>query len=185
MDFYNQVEQYKYIENYATVRLDDDDILCRNFSKILNKYSDQSGKVISFPNGNEYLIKKGRKKIGKKLNLKNLALGLSGININIYNCGDHSNINTRYKVIYDLTPKVYLLNCSNFCDTKRQYIGRDFFYFFKFFINYILNYIGCKIISKNSLNTNMNEGYYLPIIKPIKYLNKFLGYMGYTLIYLK
>ena len=31
MEFYNQVSQYKYIVRYATVRLDDDDILCERY----------------------------------------------------------------------------------------------------------------------------------------------------------
>ena len=56
---------------------------------------------------------------------KNNAQGLTGIGVNIYSCGRHSDIDTRYNVIYDSTPDMYLFACSPFTDTKRGFTSSE------------------------------------------------------------
>ena len=39
-EFYQQITDFPYDANFATVRLDDDDALCKSYVGILNKYKD-------------------------------------------------------------------------------------------------------------------------------------------------
>lgn len=101
----------------TTVRLDDDDALAPSFISKLRKYEDQLiYQIISFPNGRKF---KGKER--KDHVQKNIALGLSRINGNIYRCGNHSKIDQKFNVFYDESPRMYLLCCSDFCDTKRKF----------------------------------------------------------------
>ena len=108
-------------EKYCTVRLDDDDALCKNFIEILNKYKNKKGFIISFPNGIKFNYKNNKVNLGKLMSKNDLALGLTGIGMNIYLCGDHSNLHkTNKKFIYDKKPDMYLCCSGKWCDTKRK-----------------------------------------------------------------
>ena len=48
-EFYDSVNKFNYSEKFATVRLDDDDILCENFVNLLNKYRHKRGRVYHSP----------------------------------------------------------------------------------------------------------------------------------------
>jgi len=119
---FKEFNKSKRIEDkYCTVRLDDDDGLNKNFVKILQQYKDKTKEIISFPNGTECTISNNKIIYGGGVCVKNNAQGLSAIEMNIYKCGDHTKINNKFKVTYDMTPDMYLLNCSEFCDTKREF----------------------------------------------------------------
>lgn len=111
--------------NYATVRLDDDDGLNRNFVQIVQKYKNSRGKIISFPLGKKIrLVKNGNKlklNIGHRQRQKNCAFGLTAIGHNIYKCGNHVTVHKRFKVIYDFTPDMYQVTCDPSCDTGRTF----------------------------------------------------------------
>lgn len=108
-------------DKYCTVRLDDDDGLDKNFVKTLQKYKDKTKEIISFPLGKKCTISNNKIIYGKNVNIKNTALGLCAIDMNIYDCGNHTKVHNKFKVTYDMTPDMYLLNCSEFCDTQRRF----------------------------------------------------------------
>lgn len=108
--------------NYSTIRLDDDDGISYNFLELVNKYSDQKYKIISFPNGIRYTIDKYNNIVfGSKINFPKIALGLTAIGFDIYMVGSHMNIDKKYEIIYNNTENIYCLCCSEFCDTKRKF----------------------------------------------------------------
>lgn len=120
-EFFEKTSNYNYLPPYATVRIDDDDALSLEFVEKLQKYSNEVGRVVSFTEGRLAKFECGKLTIGKRISEENNAQGLAGIGINIYACGRHSDINLRYKVIYDKSPNMYLLTCSDYTDTKRGF----------------------------------------------------------------
>jgi len=120
-EFFEKTSSYDYEKPFATVRIDDDDALSPLFAEKLQKYEKNVGSVINFTDGRLAKYIHGKLKIGKKISEKNNAQGLAGIGINIYACGRHSDINERYNVIYDYSPEMFLLMCSNYTDTKRGF----------------------------------------------------------------
>ena len=108
-------------DKYCTVRLDDDDGLNKNFVEMLQKYKDITREIISFPKGKKCTILNDKIIYGENVEKRNIALGLCAIDMDIYKCGSHATVNHRFKVTYDMTPDMYLLNCSEFCDTKRKF----------------------------------------------------------------
>ena len=110
-------------DHHCTVRLDDDDALCKNFVEMLNtKYSNYfDTHLISFPNGIKFNFENNQIKLGYKMRQKNIGLGFTGINCNVYGLGDHDKIHKKYEILYDDTPDVYLCCCNTtFCDSKRK-----------------------------------------------------------------
>jgi hypothetical protein len=124
-EFFAKGSSYNYGNSFATVRIDDDDGLNMSFVEKLQQYSGNVGSIVSFTEG--ALVKRvnGTIVVGKRVSYKNCALGLSGIGLNIYGCGRHSDIDTRYHVIYDSTPDMFLLDCSPHADTKRGFTALD------------------------------------------------------------
>lgn len=124
-EFYNLCNTYNYPSNYSTTRLDDDDALNINFIKDLNieyNKSIEKNEIYSLVNGNKITIHNGQLYIDKnKEEFKNIALGLSKFNGNIYSCGNHNKVHEKYKVIYNKRDFSYLLYSSDFCDTKRKF----------------------------------------------------------------
>jgi len=182
-EFYKKITDFPYDANYATVRLDDDDALYGGYVDQLNKYKNQKGKIISFPYGNEYCFVNGKKKIGNKCFKPNIALGLAAINKIIYNCGDHSDISTRYDIIYNNTPDVYLLCCSPYCDTKRALTKSiPLVIRFKSSINNKLKKYGITIVQLNSIpiNTNVDSIELSSII--VRWCNIFFRIFGFKII---
>ena len=55
-------------------------------------------------------------------NQRNIAVGLCAINMNIYDCGNHTKVHNKYSVIYDKTPDMYYINCGEFCYSGRKFI---------------------------------------------------------------
>lgn len=120
-EFFEKVSSYNYEKPFATVRIDDDDGLSNCFVEKLQQYTSHVGSIVSFTEGRLVRLVNGKLFIGKKFSGENGALGLSGIEINIYNCGSHSDIDKRFNVIYDRTPDMFFLTCSPFTDTKRGF----------------------------------------------------------------
>jgi|GEM_PF-6140560 len=120
-EFFEKDFSYNYGNSFATVRLDDDDGLSKCFVEKLQQYSKNVGSIICFTEGTLVKYAKGRVVMGEKVSEKNNAQGLAGIGVKIYGCGRHSDIDTRYNVIYDSTPNMFLLTSSPFTDTKRAF----------------------------------------------------------------
>jgi Putative rhamnosyl transferase len=110
---------------YCTIRLDDDDGLSANFIENLQKYKNEDKTIISHPKGTRVTIKDDKLVLGKKISKLNNAQGLCGIGMNIYSCGNHMKVAEKFKVIYDNTPNMYLVNCDYHCDTKRKFVESD------------------------------------------------------------
>ena len=107
--------------NYCSIRLDDDDGLCPIFIENVNKYKEKKNTIISYPCGKSFTINNNKIIYGKNIYLKNNAQGLCAINMNIHRCGNHIIIHKKFPVIYDETPNMYYVCCSEFCDTKRPF----------------------------------------------------------------
>lgn len=120
-EFFEKDLSYDYDNSYATVRLDDDDGLNNCFVEKLQQYSKNVGSIVCFNKGRLVKYVKGRVVVGKKVSIRNNAQGLAGIGVKVFSCGSHSDIDTRYNVIYDYTPDMFLLCCSPFTDTKRGF----------------------------------------------------------------
>jgi len=111
---------------YCTIRLDDDDGLSDNFIENLQKYKNRDKVIISHPNGTMVTIKCDKVISGKKVSRLNNAQGLCAIGMNIYSCGNHTKVAEKYRVIYDNTPDMYLVNCDEeYSDTKRKFLEND------------------------------------------------------------
>lgn len=120
-EFFRKSSNYHYGNSYATVRLDDDDGLNLSYVKLLQQYSNEKGKIISFPLGQTLTIEDDKILYGSKCVIKKIGLGLAAINMNIYKCGDHRKVDEKYDVIYNDTPQMYYLFCSSVCDTQRPF----------------------------------------------------------------
>jgi hypothetical protein len=122
-EFFDADRNYAYQSPFATVRLDDDDGLNKEYVAKVQKYSNHVGGIISFTDGLKVQCI-GRKIVyGDKMSEKNNAQGMVGIEVKVYSCGRHTDMDSRYKVIYDATPDMYLIDCSPFTDTKRAFTG--------------------------------------------------------------
>lgn len=124
-EFFEKTSCYEYGDSFATVRLDDDDGLNACFVEKLQQYSENQGDVVCFNEGRLTKWEKGRVVVGQKVTEKNNAQGLTGIGLNIYSTGRHSDIDDRYRVIYDSSPDMFLLTCSQFTDTMRGFTAFD------------------------------------------------------------
>ena len=117
-DFDTKVSQFDYGKRYATVRLDDDDGLDKKYVSVLMAYRNKLGSIISFPMGRLISINKNKLLLGIRCNKKLLALGLAGINMNIYATGDHTLIDRKYKVVYCMVPDMYYYFQSLWTDSR-------------------------------------------------------------------
>jgi hypothetical protein len=114
----------KYIvenENYATMRLDDDDGINIKLFKKLQTYDNSiyNNKYITFPLGQRYTIKNNVVILGSKYNSPKVALGLTRINNYVYKT-QHNKIPNN-NLIIDNFPNSYLLYCGNATYTKRNF----------------------------------------------------------------
>lgn len=181
-DFFKKVNEFNYGKYHATVRLDDDDGLSPNYVQLLNNYSEYNGKIISFPYGKEFSLKKNKIDIGINCRKPNIAIGLAAINGDIYACGDHSFIAKNYDVIYDLTKDMYLICCSQLTDTKRKRTPKKRFVL-KTYFNVILGKYKFHIIKKN--NKILSNLFYDPKKEQstiFKIINIFLNIIGFQLL---
>ena len=109
-------------EKFFTLRLDDDDSLRLDFIDSVNKYNfdEHENCIISHINGIKFAYYDDKITYGGEISYKKIALGLCAIGMNIYKCGNHNSIDSKYKVIYNDTPNMYYLFCSKYCDTNRS-----------------------------------------------------------------
>jgi hypothetical protein len=124
-DFFEKNLSYNYDKSFATVRIDDDDGLNNRYVEKLQQYAEYIGSIVSFTEGTLVKYVQGRVIMGEKFSEKNIALGMAGIGIKIYNLGRHTTINDNYNVIYDDTPDMSLMTCSPFTDTKRGFTALE------------------------------------------------------------
>lgn len=122
---------------YATVRLDDDDVLADTYEQRLSSYLTplNDDYVVTFPLGYEsyFTISNNKCHLENTLNInfKKIALGLAHIGqynatensfssktLNIYQTGNHTKVDERFNVIYDMTPRMYLRVSYEMQDTK-------------------------------------------------------------------
>lgn len=123
-EFNSFVKNIDYEKEYATVRLDDDDGLNLLFIDKLKEIYKNSNKeeVVSFYKGrkitkhNNQIIVENDEFIYKKI-----AAGLCKFNGNIYSCGNHTEIDQKYEVIYDDSENMFFIWSSEYCDTKRKF----------------------------------------------------------------
>lgn len=108
-------------ENYATMRLDDDDGININLFKKLQTYDNSiyNNKYITFPLGQRCTIKNNKIVLGSKYNSPKIALGLTRINNYVYRTR-HSKIPNN-NLIIDNFPNSYLLYCGNATHSKRKF----------------------------------------------------------------
>ena len=118
---FNQWKPEPNVSSYCTIRLDDDDGLHTSFFQQLQKYKKYNKCIVSFPMGKRVSIQNGNIKYGSVYKARNIAIGLCAIGMNIYHCGEHTKVHQKYKVFYNNTPRMYLINCSPYCDTKRGF----------------------------------------------------------------
>ena len=117
-DEFNKIE---YINSkYCTMRLDDDDGLSVKFIESINQYKNLDKVIISHPHGVKFTLQNNYVIYGNKIFIKKIALGLCAIGMNIYECGDHTKVDKKFKVLYDIKPRMYIMNCSEFCDSQRK-----------------------------------------------------------------
>lgn len=123
---------------YATVRLDDDDILHHNFERRLRFYTAKInlGYMVSFSQGYEaFLDSQHDYKLSQAIELyyPKIALGLSqigfysaernkviGNNVHVYQTGKHTTVNQRYNLIEDTTPKMFVRVSYDLQDTQAK-----------------------------------------------------------------
>ena len=107
--------------NYISVRLDDDDGLAPFYLSQLSKYHNIDNHVISFPYGRKVTFKNKKVIESKKItDYKKNAQGLSVVNNNIYKLGDHTKVDKKNNIIYNISKDAYRLFCSNHTDTRRK-----------------------------------------------------------------
>jgi len=111
-------------KNYTTLRLDDDDGLCKTFLDVINTFASNpknKGKIISIPRGRIYTIRNNKIIYGSDVNSRRIALGLTAVGFNIMNAGNHTKVHHKYKMIYPRMENAYSLFASNQTATKRKF----------------------------------------------------------------
>jgi Putative rhamnosyl transferase len=106
-------------DSFTTIRLDDDDGLNPEYLEMLNKYESEKGAIISAPHGRWYRLRDGEVQMRKRINQKNLALGLAAIGFNIYKAGNHMKVHEKHRVIYDNMPDAFVRSCSEMSNTQQ------------------------------------------------------------------
>ncbi len=111
--------------SFATVRLDDDDLLAHNFVDKVEKYLSISftDHIVSFSRGYESFVNLSEKKLSPhmKLSSPKIALGLTHINYyvkseskylgtigSVYGAGDHTMVHENFTLIVDQSKAMYL-----------------------------------------------------------------------------
>jgi len=118
---FNKFENFE--SPYATVRLDGDDGLNSNFVETLQTFRENNKEIISFPYGKYFRINSNDQlewKDGDEF-WPNIACGLTAINFNIYNAGDHSQVNLHYKTHYVNLKNMWYVAASGISDTGRAF----------------------------------------------------------------
>lgn len=106
---------------YATVRLDDDDALSKDFSEMIGQYINPAnrGFAVSFPAGFAGFLKNGKFEKFHYINQPKIALGLSFIQmyspkdktpkpVSVFSLGNHTKIDSKVPVILDSRSLCYI-----------------------------------------------------------------------------
>lgn len=106
---------------YATVRLDDDDALSKDFYHGLNKYLNKEfvGYAVSFPRGIAGIYENGGYSGFYEINQPKIALGLSFINffkkdndvkspVSVFGLGNHTKIDEKHFLVIDNCKPMYI-----------------------------------------------------------------------------
>lgn len=124
---------------FATVRLDDDDLLSHQYGEKLSKYIAQPfcGHIVSFSKGFEAYIDLTNKKLEPvvRISAPKIALGMAHINHydgevqslvhatpHIYAAGNHTQVQLTHSLILDQAPKMYSRMCYLEQDTQASNI---------------------------------------------------------------
>ena len=124
---------------FATVRLDDDDLLSHQFGEKLSKYITQPfcGHIVSFSKGFEAYIDLADKRLEPvvRISAPKIALGMAHINHydykeqslvhatpHIYAAGNHTRVHLTHSLILDQAPKMYSRMCYPGQDTQASNI---------------------------------------------------------------
>jgi hypothetical protein len=115
-DFRKQCQEI--CNNTTTVRLDDDDGISPLLLESLDNYSEG---VVSFPRGRQFSVIDNNIVFSETPTFQpNVSAGMARINGNIYECGNHAHIHTRFNVIYDNLEDAYYQCCSEYCWSQRR-----------------------------------------------------------------
>tara|TARA_Y100000310_G_scaffold344642_1_gene458493 strand:+ start:5239 stop:6075 length:837 start_codon:yes stop_codon:yes gene_type:complete len=129
---------------YATVRIDDDDMLSKNYESRLLSYITPENKdyIVSFPIGIEsYVVipEEGSPKLeySIEIDFPKIALGLAHIGFynathkrvetkkaHVYLTGAHTTVDERFTLIYDMTPRAYIRIAYDEQDTQARGIKK-------------------------------------------------------------
>jgi len=121
-EMYKSMDEIIIEPNYTTSRLDDDDRLDSSFINVIKSYNNCSNiEILSFPYGSDFVINENKEIINRNaVSIKNIAIGLTAFDRNIYYCGNHSRVHNFFKTYYDLNISMYGVCCSEYCDSKRK-----------------------------------------------------------------
>lgn len=107
---------------YISSRIDDDDGISENFVEQILFYIGMDKHIINFINGRISFYNQYTNDIefGNSITYFNNSVGLSMINYNIFDLGNHIKIHNKNNIIYNNQKDMfYLTHDSNVCDTKR------------------------------------------------------------------
>lgn len=107
---------------YISSRIDDDDGISENFVEQILFYLPMDKHIINFINGRISFYNQYTNDIefGNSITYFNNSVGLSMINYNIFDLGNHIKIHNKNNIIYNNQKDMfYLTHDSNVCDTKR------------------------------------------------------------------
>ena len=107
---------------YISSRIDDDDGISENFVEQILFYIGMDKHIINFINGRISFYNQYTNDIeyGNSITYFNNSVGLSVINYNIFDLGNHIKIHNKNNIIYNNQKDMfYLTHDPNICDTKR------------------------------------------------------------------
>lgn len=105
-----------------SVRLDDDDYLEEGFISRLRAARQRPGTLLSFPWGRKYeWVDQSMRTADHGFYVPNNAQGLTAFGMNVFGCGRHTTVDDAFEVVYDYSPDMFYVCCSEFCDTNRWF----------------------------------------------------------------
>ena len=117
------VYSLRFEDGEASARLDDDDALSPDFVARVRAHAGRPGTMLSFPWGRRYEWVDGAVRMSPRgYFIPNNAQGLTAFGMNVYGCGRHTVVHNFFDVAYDCSPDMYLVCCSEFCDTNRGFL---------------------------------------------------------------
>lgn len=122
---------------YATVRLDDDDALSKDFCSSISKYLNEDfvGYAVSFPTGVAGIYEADNYKSFYKIYQPKIALGLSFINsykksrkkmdyVSVYSLGNHTKVDEKHPLILDSAKVMYVRTVHGQSDAYSKVLNK-------------------------------------------------------------